>query len=123
MAYYPLRKANNEGTLLRPQHTFCSEEYAENMCDLFLKECVMEDGQGTFTSIIGFMQIIRTIMKWRWHMTSSARSVVSVCSSRWGELMTVMSSDCTYVRYVRKRKEGANEQLYRKTALHRFAGV
>jgi len=47
MAYYPLRKANNEGSLLRPQHTFCSEEYAENMCNLFLKECVMEDGQGT----------------------------------------------------------------------------
>lgn len=38
MANYPLIKLNKQGTLLHPQHTFYSEEYARSVCDLYLSE-------------------------------------------------------------------------------------
>ena len=37
MKNYPLIKTNKEGTLLRPQHSYYSDEYTESMCDLFLR--------------------------------------------------------------------------------------
>jgi len=43
MANYPLTKMNKEGTLLRPQHSYYSDEYAESMCDLFLSDSIVED--------------------------------------------------------------------------------
>ena len=46
MANYPLTKMNKEGTLLRPQHSYYSDEYAESMCDLFLSDSIVEDEQG-----------------------------------------------------------------------------
>lgn len=38
MANYPLIKTNKQGTMLHPQASFCSEEYAHSMCDLYLSE-------------------------------------------------------------------------------------
>ena len=46
MKNYPLIAKNKEGTLLHPQHTYYSDEYAESMCDLFLRDCVVKDEQG-----------------------------------------------------------------------------
>lgn len=46
MANYPLKKMNKEGTLLRPQHSHYSDEYAESVCDLFLADCIVKDEQG-----------------------------------------------------------------------------
>ena len=46
MKNYPLIKKNEEGTLLHPQHSYYSDEYTENMCDLFLRDCIVEDEQG-----------------------------------------------------------------------------
>lgn len=43
---YPLMKMNKEGTLLRPQHTYYSDEYAHAMCDLHLSDVVIEDDKG-----------------------------------------------------------------------------
>lgn len=34
MANYPLIETNKQGTMLHPQASFCSEEYARSMCDL-----------------------------------------------------------------------------------------
>jgi hypothetical protein len=39
-------KMNKEGTLLRPQHTYYSDEYAHAMCDLHLSDVVIEDDKG-----------------------------------------------------------------------------
>lgn len=46
MKNYPLIKMDKEGTLLRPQHSYYSDEYTESMCDLFLRDCIAEDEQG-----------------------------------------------------------------------------
>jgi len=46
MANYPLKAMNKEGTLLLPNNSFNSDEYAESMCDLFLRDCVVKDEQG-----------------------------------------------------------------------------
>ena len=46
MANYPLMKMNKEGTLLHPQHSYYSDEYAETMCDLFLSDSIVEDEHG-----------------------------------------------------------------------------
>ena len=46
MANYPLTKMNKEGTLLRPQHSYYSDKYAESMCDLFLSDSIVEDEHG-----------------------------------------------------------------------------
>ncbi len=46
MANYPITKMNKEGTLLRPQHSYYSDEYAESMCDLFLSDSIVEDQHG-----------------------------------------------------------------------------
>ena len=46
MANYPLTKMNKEGTLLCPQHSYYSDEYAEIMCDLFLSDSIVEDEHG-----------------------------------------------------------------------------
>ncbi len=46
MAIYPLTKMNKEGTLLRPQHSYYSDEYAKSMCNLFLSDSIVEDEQG-----------------------------------------------------------------------------
>ena len=46
MKNYPLIKMNKEGTLLRPQHSYYSDEYTESMCDLFLRDCLVKDEQG-----------------------------------------------------------------------------
>ena len=43
MANYPLTKMNKEGTLLHPQHSYYSDEYAKNTFDLFLSDCIVED--------------------------------------------------------------------------------
>ena len=46
MANYPLTKMNKEGTLLHPQHSYYSDEYAKNTFDLFLSDCIVEDEHG-----------------------------------------------------------------------------
>lgn len=46
MANYPLKTMNKEGTLLLPNNSFISDEYAEKMCDLFLRSSVEQDEQG-----------------------------------------------------------------------------
>jgi hypothetical protein len=46
MANYPLMKMNKEGRLLRPQHSFYSDEYAQKMCDLYLSSSIKKDEQG-----------------------------------------------------------------------------
>ena len=46
MANYPLMKMNKEGTLLRPQHSYYSDEYAQRMCDLYLSSSIVKDEQG-----------------------------------------------------------------------------
>ena len=43
---YPLTKMNKEGTLLRPQHSYYSDEYVQSMCDLFLSDSIVEDEHG-----------------------------------------------------------------------------
>ena len=43
---YPLRKANKEGTRLEPQHSLYSDEYAESMCDLHLRDEIHRDDKG-----------------------------------------------------------------------------
>jgi Zn finger protein HypA/HybF involved in hydrogenase expression len=37
---------NKEGTLLRSNNSYYSDEYAESMCDLFLRDCVVKDEHG-----------------------------------------------------------------------------
>ena len=46
MKNYPLTAQNKEGTLLHPQQSYYSAEYAESMCDLFLRDCLVKDEQG-----------------------------------------------------------------------------
>ena len=46
MANYQLKAINKEGTLLRSNNSFYSDEYAESMCDLFLSDSIVEDEQG-----------------------------------------------------------------------------
>ena len=46
MANYPLKATNKEGTLLLPNNSSFSDEYAEKTCDLFLRSSVKKDGQG-----------------------------------------------------------------------------
>ena len=46
MANYPLTARNKEGTLLHPQTSYYSDEYAESMCDLFLSDSIVEDEHG-----------------------------------------------------------------------------
>jgi len=46
MANYPLTAMNKEGTFLRSNNSFYSDEYAENMCDLFLRSSILKDEQG-----------------------------------------------------------------------------
>ena len=43
MANYPISKMNKEGTLLRPKGSYCSDEYVEKMCDLYLRDEIHED--------------------------------------------------------------------------------
>ena len=43
MANYPLTKLNKEGTLLRPQRSYYSDEYAQAMCDLYLSDEIIRD--------------------------------------------------------------------------------
>lgn len=45
---YPLIKSNKEGTLLHPQHTSYSNEYAERMCDLHLRDEVQRNSHGKY---------------------------------------------------------------------------
>ncbi len=46
MANYPLKASNKEGTLLLPNNSSFSDEYAEKTCDLFLRSSVEQDEQG-----------------------------------------------------------------------------
>jgi len=46
MANYPLKASNKEGTLLLPNNSSFSDEYAEKTCDLFLRSSVVQDEQG-----------------------------------------------------------------------------
>lgn len=46
MANYPLTASNKEGTLLSSNNSLYSDEYAENMCDLFLRSSVVKDEHG-----------------------------------------------------------------------------
>jgi hypothetical protein len=46
MANYPLKASNKEGTLLLPNNSSYSDEYAEKTCDLFLRSSVEQDEQG-----------------------------------------------------------------------------
>jgi hypothetical protein len=43
MENYPVSKVNKEGTLLRPTGSYYSNEYVENMCDLYLRDEIHED--------------------------------------------------------------------------------
>ena len=43
MENYPVSKVNKEGTLLRPTGSYYSNEYVENMCDLYLRDEIQED--------------------------------------------------------------------------------
>ena len=46
MANYPISKMNKVGTLLRPKGSYCSDEYVENMCDLYLRDEIHKDDHG-----------------------------------------------------------------------------
>lgn len=46
MANYPLMKVNKEGTLLRPQHSYHSDEYTDRMCQLHLSDHIVRDDNG-----------------------------------------------------------------------------
>lgn len=46
MGNYPLIKSNKEGTYLHPQCTFYSDEYAEKICTLHLREEIHNDENG-----------------------------------------------------------------------------
>lgn len=46
MANYPISKMNTEGTLLRPKSSYCTDEYAEKMCDLYLRDEIHKDEHG-----------------------------------------------------------------------------
>lgn len=46
MANYPLKATSKGGTLLLPNNSYISDEYAEKTCDLFLRSSVKKDGQG-----------------------------------------------------------------------------
>ena len=46
MANYPLKATSKGGTLLLPNNSYISDEYAEKTCDLFLRSSVEQDGQG-----------------------------------------------------------------------------
>lgn len=48
MANYPLHSTNKEGTLLYAQSSFYSDEYAERMCDLHLRDEVHKDDRGNY---------------------------------------------------------------------------
>lgn len=43
---YDLAKKNKEGTFLHPVHTYYSDEYAQTMCELYLKEELHRDEKG-----------------------------------------------------------------------------
>lgn len=43
MTNYSISKMNKEGTLLRPTGSYFSDEYAEKMCDLYLRNEIHED--------------------------------------------------------------------------------
>lgn len=43
---YSLCKNNKEGTLLHPIHTYYSDEYAQAMCSLYLKDELVKDETG-----------------------------------------------------------------------------
>ena len=40
---FPLTKLNKEGTLLNASHSYYSEEYAQRMCSLYLKDELSRD--------------------------------------------------------------------------------
>lgn len=46
MANYPLKATSKGGTLLLPNNSYISDEYAEKTCDLFLRSSVEQDEQG-----------------------------------------------------------------------------
>ena len=46
MANYPLTKMSKEGTLLHPQRSYYSGEYAQAMCDLYLSDEIIKDEKG-----------------------------------------------------------------------------
>lgn len=46
MANYPISKMNTEGTLLRPKSSYCTDEYAEKMCDFYLRDEIHEGEHG-----------------------------------------------------------------------------
>lgn len=46
MSNYPLVKMNKEGTLLRPHNSYYSDEHAERMCNLFLRDYIVKDEHG-----------------------------------------------------------------------------
>ena len=46
MANYPLKATSKGGTLLLPNNSSFSDEYAEKTCDLFLRSSVEQDEQG-----------------------------------------------------------------------------
>lgn len=46
---YSLSKANKEGTFLQPIQTFYSDEYAQAMCDLYLKDEIYKNEKGKHT--------------------------------------------------------------------------
>lgn len=46
MANYPLHCLNKDGTLLNAQKSYYSDEYAERMCNLHLRDEVHKDDRG-----------------------------------------------------------------------------
>ena len=79
MANYPLTKMNKEGTLLRPQHSYYSDKYAESMCDLFLSDSIVEDEHGKLHKYYRLHAKQPTIWKWLLLMISIAQIAKAVC--------------------------------------------
>ncbi len=79
MANYPISKINKGGTLLRPKGSYCSDEYVENMCDLYLRDEIHRMIMESYTSIIVSMQNSPTIWRWFLLMISIARNATAVC--------------------------------------------
>lgn len=48
MANYPIHKLNKEGTLLGTTTSFYSDEYADRMCDLHLRDQIVKDEKGCY---------------------------------------------------------------------------
>lgn len=46
MANYPIYKMNKEGTLLGSQNSYYSDEYAAQICDLYLRDQLEKDNNG-----------------------------------------------------------------------------